>query len=88
MATVITTIDGEDFVSVEEAARILGIKKSYLYQLTSDKAIPYYKYGPRTNIFKLSELEAYKNGRVRAIPTTAEHRANAEAYCAKKPIVR
>ena len=88
MAEIITTINGEDFVSVEEAARILGIQKSYLYQLTHDRKVPYYKYGPRTNIFKKSELEAYKNGRIRSVPTLAEHRANAETHCAGKPLVR
>ncbi len=88
MAEIITTINGEDFVSVEEAAKILGIKKSYLYQLTSDRKVPFYKYGPRTCIFKKSELEAYKNGRIRAVPTSAELRAHAEAHCAEHPLAR
>lgn len=88
MAEIFTTINGEDFVGADEAAKLLGIKKSYLYQLTHEKRIPYYKYGPRTNIFKVSEITSFMNGRIRPILTYEQNMESAQEYCARHPIGR
>lgn len=36
-------IDGKKFITIDEAAELLRVHKSYLYQLVHRKKIPYYK---------------------------------------------
>lgn len=43
--------EAKELITLEEAARFLGFKKSYLYKLTSTKQIPFYKYGGRVIAF-------------------------------------
>lgn len=48
----------ENFVGVEDAARFLGVKVSYLYEKVRLRLIPSYKIGAFRR-FRLSELEAW-----------------------------
>lgn len=50
----------ETRMTPEEAARWIGIGKSYLYKLTSGKKIPHYKVG-RKILFDRGELEEWMN---------------------------
>jgi excisionase family DNA binding protein len=80
------------FLTVNDAAVFLGLKKSYLYQLVFHRAIPAYK--PRGRLlFDQGELEAYvRKGR---IPTFDELSQKADSIingksddCRKKKIAR
>lgn len=48
----------KEVLSLEEAAAFLRFKKSYLYRLTSERKLPFYKPGHKV-FFKRSELEAW-----------------------------
>lgn len=61
------TRDSETRMTPEEAARWIGIGKSYLYKLTSGKKIPHYKVG-RKILFDRGELEEWMNTK-RVAPT-------------------
>lgn len=54
----------EKFITSEEAAEILGITRSFLYNLCAQKRIPYYKqdtgFNKRQNFYKKSELLKWK----------------------------
>ena len=46
----------EDFVTLQEAAQILGLSKGTIYQYTHYKTIPYYKPNGRKIYFKIKDL--------------------------------
>ena len=46
-------------LSAEEASEFLGIKPSYLYKLTSDKKIRFFKPQGKLIYFKKEDLEAF-----------------------------
>jgi len=57
-----------EYVSVDEAAQFLGFKKSYLYKLVFQKALPYYKPLNGKLLFDRAELEALvRAGRVSSV---------------------
>lgn len=78
----------KELITMEEAARFLGLKKSYLYKLTSTKQIPFYKYGGRVIAFDPADLQAWRAARLQYVPTQAEQAAQAAAYCAANPLKR
>lgn len=86
----ITPLNGDtakkELISAEEAARFLGLKKSYLYKLTSTKQIPFYKYGGRVVVFDLIELQEWRATRLQYIPTQEEQENRAVEYCTKNPL--
>jgi excisionase family DNA binding protein len=51
----------EPFVGVDEAARHLAVKVSWLYEAVRLNKVPSYKIGPFRR-FKLSELDAWARG--------------------------
>ena len=51
-------MENNDWIKSEEAAKILGISRSMLYNLTSKELIPFYKFG-RRNRYKKSELNKF-----------------------------
>ncbi len=56
-------VQKEDIVKVDEAAKIIGNKKGYIYELVHRNKIPYFKTGSRLR-FSRRELEAWvKSGR-------------------------
>lgn len=83
-----STILANELITLEEAARFLGLKKSYLYKLTSTKQIPFYKYGGRVIAFDPAALQAWRAARLQYVPTQAEQAAQAAAYCAANPLRR
>lgn len=76
----------EGLLTLDEAARFLGLPKSTIYKHTSAHKIPFYKYGGRCIVFDRSELEAWRAARLQRVPTTAEQAASAAAYCAAKSL--
>ena len=76
-------------LTIEQAAEFLGYKKSYLYNLTSAKAIPFVKCGPRRVRFRLEALEEWRNAQIEDVPTMAQvrdrERAEAARYCLEHP---
>lgn len=84
----VTTAGEKILLTLEEAARFLGLKKSYLYNLTSTKRIPFYKCGGRRIVFDRADLQAWQAARLQYVPTQAEQAALAAAYCAANPINR
>ena len=83
-----STTQANELITLEEAARFLGLKKSYLYKLTSTKQIPFYKYGGRVIAFDPAALQAWRAARLQYIPTQAEQATQAAAYCAANPLRR
>jgi excisionase family DNA binding protein len=49
--------------NIDDAASLLGMSKPTLYLLTSQKKIPFYKYGKRL-VFDREELEIWKSARM------------------------
>ena len=47
----------KDIFTLKEAALYLGISTSYLYKLTSARAIPFYKPASKLNFFTKGELD-------------------------------
>ena len=80
--------EAKELITLEEAARFLGFKKSYLYKLTSTKQIPFYKYGGRVIAFDPAALQAWRAARLQYVPTQAEQATQAAAYCAANPLRR
>lgn len=78
----------KELITLEEAARFLCLKKSYLYKLTSTKQIPFYKYGGRVIAFDPAALQAWRAARLQYVSTQAEQAAQAAAYCAANPLRR
>ena len=87
-ATQPSTTQANELITLEAAARFLGLKKSYLYKLTSTKQIPFYKYGGRVIAFDPAALQAWRAARLQYVPTQAEQAAQAAAYCAANPLRR
>lgn len=78
--------EAKELITLEEAARFLGFKKSYLYKLTSTRQIPFYKYGGRVIAFDPIALQTWRAARLQYVPTQAEQAAQAAAYCAANPL--
>lgn len=72
----------KEVLTSDEAARYLGISKSYLYKLTMKQTIPHYKPMGKMCYFNRMELESWlQNNRV---ATADEISQQAQAYCMKK----
>lgn len=50
--------DNKEILNIEEAAKFLGVSKSWMYRLTSEKKVPYYRHFSSRLYFRRSELEA------------------------------
>ena len=68
-----------DLIDLEAAARFLGLKKSYLYKLTSTRQIPFYKYGGRLVLFLPAAPERMCVARRQSEPHTVNSRDGAGA---------
>lgn len=66
----------------EEAAKYMGISKSYLYKLTMRQEIPHYKPMGKMCYFNREELEQWLQSN--RVATTGEINRQAQAYCMKK----
>lgn len=71
----------KEILTSDEAARHLGISKSYLYKLTMRREIPHYKPMSKMCYFNRLELELWLQGN--RIATGGEIASKAYAYCQK-----
>ena len=67
-------------LTVDEAARYMGIAKSTLYKMMMRREIPYSKPNGKVCFFDRQELEAWLMSN--RVATADEIRDKAEAYCA------
>ncbi len=77
--TIFTT---KEVLTSDEAARYLGISKSYLYKLTMRQLIPHYKPLGKMCYFNRQELEAWLQAN--RVSTSEEIEQKAQAYCMQK----
>lgn len=77
--TIFTT---KEMLTAEEAAKYLGVSRSYLYKLTMRKLIPHFKPMGKMCYFDRHELEAWL--RTNRIATNEEIEQQAQAYCLQK----
>lgn len=77
--TIFTT---KEVLTSDEAARYLGISKSYLYKLTMQQKIPHYKPMGKMCYFNRQELEAWLQAN--RVSTSEEIEQKAQAYCLQK----
>lgn len=76
-----TMVAAKSVLTLEEAAFITGLQKSYLYRLTSQHEIPHYKPNNKMLYFDRKELEEWmKRNRVQ---TKAEAEQQAINYVVK-----
>ena len=52
-------LGAKNVLTLDEAALLTGLTRTYLYRLTSQKQIPFYKPNGRKVYFNRSELEAW-----------------------------
>ena len=71
----------KEVLTSDEAARYLGISKSYLYKLTMRQAIPHYKPMGKMCYFNRLELEQWIQSN--RVATADELSQQAQAYCMK-----
>ncbi len=71
----------KEVLTSDEAARYMGISKSYLYKLTMRQEIPHYKPMGKMCYFKRAELEDWLQ--TNRCATASELDRQAAAYCMK-----
>ena len=71
----------KEVLTSDEAARYMGVSKSYLYKLTMRREIPHYKPRGKMCYFNRRELEAWLQGN--RVVTSEEIEEQANAYCMK-----
>ncbi len=72
----------KEVLTSDEAARYMGVSKSYLYKLTMTKQIPHYKPLGKMCYFNRLELEHWLQGNRCA--TDTELSQQAQSYCMRK----
>lgn len=82
LITANTNFCTKEVLTSDEAAKYMGVSKSYLYKLTMRQQIPHYKPMGKMVYFNRLELEQWlQNNRV---STATEISQQAAAYCMKK----
>ena len=79
-ANIINT--SKEVLTSDEAARYMGISKSYLYKLTMGQKIPHYKPMGKMCYFNRQEVEEWLQSN--RIATEAEISQQAQTYCMEK----
>ena len=69
----------KEVLTSDEAARYMGISRSYLYKLTMTRKIPHYKLTGKICYFNRKELEEFLQSN--RIATDAEISSKAQSYC-------
>ncbi len=72
----------KEVLTSDEAAKYMGVSKSYLYKLTMRQQIPHYKPMGKMCYFNRAELEQWLQGN--KVATSSEINQQAQAYCMKK----
>ena len=75
------TITAKEVLTSQEAARYMGISKSYLYKLTMRQEIPHYKPSGKMCYFNRHELDGWMQKN--RINTAAEAAQQAHGHCMK-----
>ena len=73
----------KEVLTSDEAAKYMGVSKSYLYKLTMRKQIPHYK-SPMGKMCYFNRLELEKWLQSNRVSTSTETDQQAQAYCMKK----
>ena len=76
----------KEVLTSDEAARYLGISKSYLYKLTMKQQIPHYKPMGKLCYFNRVELEQWLQSN--KVLTLGEVEQQAQAYNQKKGVLK
>ena len=74
-------LNSKEVLTVDEAARYMGIAKSTLYKMMMRREIPYSKPNGKVCFFDRQELEAWLMSN--RVATSDEIRDKAQAYCAR-----
>ena len=77
-----TLFCSKEVLTSDEAAKYMGISKSYLYKLTMRQQIPHYKPMGKMCYFNRAELEQWLQSN--RVSTSTEISQQAQAYCMKK----
>ena len=72
----------KEVLTSDEAAKYMGISKSYLYKLTMRQQIPHYKPRGKMCYFNRMELEQWLQSN--RVSTSIEINDRAKAYCMKE----
>lgn len=72
----------KEVLTSDEAAKYMGVSKSYLYKLTMKQQIPHFKPMGKMCYFNRLELEQWLQSN--RVATTTEIEQTAQAYCMKK----
>jgi excisionase family DNA binding protein len=72
----------KEILTSDEAARYMGISKSYLYKLTMRQQIPHFKPMGKMCYFNRAELEQWLQQN--RVATATEINRKAQAYCMQK----
>ena len=72
----------KEVLTSDEAARYMGISKSYLYKLTMRQQIPHYKPMGKMCYFNRLELESWLQSN--RVATADEISQQAQTYCMRK----
>lgn len=76
----------KEVLTSDEAARYMGVSKSYLYKLTMRREIPHYKPLGKMCYFNRQELEDWLQQNRCA--TEGEIAQKAQSYCMRKEVAR
>lgn len=82
MVTANTIFCTKEVLTSDEAAKYMGVSKSYLYKLTMKQQIPHFKPMGKMCYFNRQELEQWLQSN--RVATTAEIEQRAQAYCIRK----
>ena len=72
----------KEVLTSDEAAKYMGVSKSYLYKLTMKQQIPHFKPMGKMCYFNRLELEQWLQSN--RVATATEIELTAQAYCMKK----
>ena len=80
----LTLLGAKDVLTLDDVAMLTGLSKSYLYQLTCARQIPYYRPNGKQIYFDKLELQAWmKRNRVNSVE---EDKQKALAYMVGKEV--
>lgn len=82
LVTANTIFCTKEVLTSNEAARYMGISKSYLYKLTMKQQIPHFKPMGKICYFNRRELEQWLQSN--RVATATEIERQAQAFCMKK----
>ena len=82
MVTANTIFCTKEVLTSDEAAKYMGVSKSYLYKLTMKQQIPHFKPMGKMCYFNRLELEQWLQSN--RVSTASEIKQQAQSFCMKK----